>query len=226
MLAPQDRSLRIQGMLHGENASSAPRRQRLPDGCSLPRVNDMATGAQRSAGAVPPRDLDSAGLAAAPWCDALSGPLRATLFPTGGELRPMTTAVGPRTMLGLDRRGRLVLRRCGSPPEVLARHPVAWPRPRLGGGWVTWASGGDPVDDPRPPAGIVRARSLSGDRGVAVRAPRHVVRGRCAPNDTPGAWGFADHTRTRLFWVAILQVNPADELCFAGDLRLFARRLP
>jgi hypothetical protein len=199
---------------NGVGVLRLPRVRLLCDG--RPRVLDVRTG--RLGGR-----FDADHWWARPACAPVRAAL-ATAIRADGAVWSWSTAVGPRALLRVDGAQRLVLRRCHGPATVLAPHTAIGAHPRLGGGWATWASGGDPDDTTvGGPAGVVRARSLRDSRSVAVRPPRTLFTSCDGP--LRGGWGWADHTANRLFWVATLTSFPEGEDCVLGAQRVFVRRL-
>lgn len=181
------------------------------------RVLDLRTGAVTPVaadGAVLPRRPTADGL-----CRSVSLAYRRAV--RRGRYEGVFFSVSPTAMLGFQG-GGLRLTRCGQ-RSVVVDHRGSAQTPRVGAGWATWDTGlnlsfydGFPVHAP----GTVEAVRL---RDLARRtwtAPRLRVVS-CGGARTPRLpFGRADHTRTRVFWIATTAGEDQDT-CDPSRARVF-----
>jgi len=170
-----------------------------------------------------PFDLNSPTASSVRLCSAVAGRYR----------RAVGRALIEGIFFSWDRRAflgfqgtALRLSRCGEQVVVLDRRGSTQ-NPRVGGGWATWDTGLDLTfydGFPMKFAGTVEAVRLRDLRRWSWRAPR--LRTDACGSLTP-RWPFgrADHTRSRLFWVATL--DGEDQLtCDPDRVRVFWAGLP
>jgi hypothetical protein len=133
-----------------------------------------------------------------------------------------------RTALLRVNRLPITLTRCGRAATVLDRRgPGAPDHPHVSGGWATWDTGLDPdfhirdtVGPPLP--GRIHAVAVTSLRRLDWTVPSRTLD--VCGTSLRGPWGYSEHTRDRVFWVASLGIS---EDCWApGDVRVYSARLP
>jgi len=195
--------------------------QRLARPCLLA---DLRTGeVLRRPGRDGPFDLNRPTPARARMCAAVAGKFRRAI--RGQLSEGIFFSWDPGAFLGFQG-SVLQLARCGERPVVVDRRDSTQ-NPRVGGGWATWDTGLDLTfydGFPMKFAGTVEAVRLRDLRRWSWRAPR-LRTDACGGRTPRWPFGRADHTRSRLFWVATL--DGEDQLtCDPNRVRVFWTRLP